>query len=162
MTRKKTYVIIIIRNRTEGVVAVVKMGAGFTKKILVLGDCQLSDACIQKICKNHGLKKEVLKFIEYSKVKMFDFGALLDTERYSDIFVAASPHKAKNIEGSTSACQFLEDYSERLPKVTTLRLATGSLGLSKTNLDQAILSSQLLENRHNRTKVELIYTIHNE
>ena len=94
----------------------VKMGAGFAEKILVLGDCQLSDACIQKICKNHGLKKEVLKFIEYSKVKMFDFGALLDTELYSDIFVAASPHKAKNIEGSTSVCHFLEDYSERLPK----------------------------------------------
>lgn len=138
-----------------------KMEAGFAKKILILGDCQLSDTCIQKICKNHGLKKDTLKFIEYSKVKMFDFGSLLDTERYSDIFVAASPHKAKNIEGSTSACQFLEDYSERLPKVTTLRLATGSLGLSKTNLEQAILSSQWLENRHNRTSIQIIYTNHN-
>lgn len=132
-----------------------KMEAGFAKKILILGDCQLSDACVQKICKKHGIKKEVLRFIEYSKVKMFDFESLLDTERYCDIFVAASPHKAKNIEGSTSVCQFLEDYSERLPKVTTLRLTTGSLGLSKTNLEQAILTSQLLENRHNRTRVEI-------
>lgn len=138
-----------------------KMEAGFAEKILVLGDCQLSDACVQQICKRHGIKKEVFRFIEYNKVKMFDFEALLDTERYSDIFVAASPHKAKNIEGTTSVCQFLEDNSDRLPKVTALRLTTGKLGLSKTNLEQAILTSQLLENRHKRTRVEIFLTNQN-
>lgn len=139
----------------------VKMESKFAGKILVLGDCQLSDACIQKICKNNGLKKDVFKFIEYSRVKMFDFESLLDTDRYSDIFVAASPHKAKKIEGSTSVCQFLLDYQERLPRVTQLRLTGGSLGLSKNNLEQAILSSKLLELRHERTKVEIIFTHHN-
>ena len=138
-----------------------KMEAGFAEKILVLGDCQLSDACVQQICKRHGIKKEVFRFIEYNKVKMFDFEALLDTERYSDIFVAASLHKAKNIEGATSVCQFLEDNSDRLPKVTALRLTTGKLGLSKTNLEQAILTSQLLENRHKRTRVEIFLTNQN-
>mgnify|MGYP003587637905 FL=1 len=138
-----------------------KMEAGFVEKILVLGDCQLSDACVQQICKRHGIKKEVFRFIEYNKVKMFDFEALLDTERYSDIFVAASPHKAKNIEGATSVCQFLEDNSDRLPKVTALRLTTGKLGLSKTNLEQAILTSQLLEKRHKRTRVKIFLTNQN-
>ena len=138
-----------------------KMEAGFVEKILVLGDCQLSDACVQQICKIHGIKREVFRFIEYSKVKMFDFESLVDTDRYSDIFVAASPHKAKKIEGSTSVCQFLLDYHERLPKVTQLRITGGSLGLSKNNLENALISSKLLELRHERTKVEIIFTHHN-
>lgn len=71
MTRKKTYVIIIIRNRTEGVVAVVKMGAGFTKKILFweIVNCRM---LASKNLQKPWAKKEVLKFIEYSKVKMLD------------------------------------------------------------------------------------------
>ena len=141
-------------------IEVVKMESRFAEKILVLGDCQLSNACIQKISKKYGIKKDVFKFIEYSKVKMFDFESLMDTGRYSDIFIAASPHKAKKIEGSTSVCQFLLDYSERLPQVTQLRLTGGKLGLSKTNLEQAIISSRLLEARHERTKVEFFFTDH--
>lgn len=127
------------------------------KKILVLGGCTMSDVSIQKMCKKYGLNKRIFEFVEYAKIKVFDFEKLLDSNRYSDIFIGSTPHKARNISGSTSVVQFLENNRESLPQITQLKLANGSYGFSLNNFENALLNSNYLENRHKNTTVQIFF-----
>jgi hypothetical protein len=110
-------------------------------KILVLGSCALTSRVIQKMLKVYGMKKVDFDFIPYNKVTHFDFGQLLKTNRYIDIFIGAAPHSAKNTKGSTSPAQFLIDYHKELPKVQELRQLNGEFGISKENFQNALLHS---------------------
>ena len=71
----------------------------------------------------------------------FNFKKLLTSTKYSDIFIGPTPHKAKNLNGSTRPNQFLIDNQEKLCKIHQLRQKNGKLGISKENFEDAIFHS---------------------
>lgn len=111
------------------------------EKILVLGGCQLNDKVIQKVAKEYGLRKNDFEFVPYKEITNFDFHKLLNSGRYSDIFIGPVPHSAKKLDGYISPLHFFAANADILPFVQELRQMNGQLGISKTNFEQALLNS---------------------
>lgn len=114
-------------------------------KILVIGACQLREHTLHIVACEYGMKVKDFKFIEYSKVTNYDFSKLLNTNKYTDIFVGAVPHSAKGIAGYNSPLDFLEAHENELPRVQYLRRDNQQLGLTKANFEKAIAKSDKFE-----------------
>lgn len=115
-----------------------------TGKILVLGNCQVSNQSIKKVIKSFRMKMSDFEFVSYDEINKFNFKKLLGSNKYSDIFIGPTPHKAKNLNRSTSPHQFLIDNQEELGKIQQLRQKSGRLGISKDNFEEAIHHSNKL------------------
>lgn len=120
-------------------------------KILVIGSCEVSKRVVEKILKVYNMRISDFIFVPYDKVKSFDFEKVLNSNKYTDIFVGPTPHKAKHLEGSTSPNQFFIDNQERVAPIITLRQKNGNLGISKENFIEAILQS----NKFRQTSLEV-------
>jgi len=111
------------------------------KKFLIIGSCHLSDETLNKLFRNYGFSIFEVDFIDYDEVTNYDFGVLKKTDKYSDIFVGATPHSAKNTRGAVSPLSFLKKYAHEDIKVHALKNNNGKLGLTKENLQKAIINS---------------------
>lgn len=116
--------------------------------ILILGGLGVKPKDIAGIFKSVGLPRDAFEHLDYDDVHSgkFDASELLDTNEYSDIFVSATPHKAKGIGNASSLVEYLEDNERHLPKLKVFREAGGTLKkASKTDLKEALYTSALYE-----------------
>ena len=66
------------------------------------------------------------------------------SEKYSDVFVSTTPHKAKGIGDASSLVEFLEGNVGSVPKLTVFGIEDGTLKkASKTELKIALRKSAL-------------------
>lgn len=81
-------------------------------------------------------------FVPYDEICKYNFNQLIGTNKYCDVFIGPTPHKALKLAGSSSPHQFLVDHEKYVPKVQQLRQKNGNLGISKTNFEEALLKSE--------------------
>ncbi|WP_265460198.1 hypothetical protein [Enterococcus sp. HY326] len=110
-------------------------------KILVLGNCELSARTIETVLRTYGILKKDINFVSYNEINKFDFSQLLNTEKYCDIFIGPTPHKATSLSESTSPYQFLADHEFEVPTFQQLRKKNGQLAITKVNFENALLHS---------------------
>lgn len=111
-------------------------------KILVLGNCEISNRVIEKVLQVYGMSLCEVDFVSYNEICKYDFNQLIGTNKYCDVFIGPTPHKALKLAGSSSPHQFLINHEEYVPKVQQLRQKNGNLGISKTNFEDALLRSE--------------------
>ncbi|EMW5543264.1 hypothetical protein C6812_RS05955 [Enterococcus faecium] len=110
-------------------------------KILIFGNCELTMKVIEKVLRTYGMEKKDVDFVPYNEINQYDFSKLIDSEKYCDIFIGPTPHKATCISGSTSPHQFLVDHKSVVPTFQQLRQKNGQLRITKDNFEQALLHS---------------------
>ena len=93
-----------------------------------------------------GLPRDAFEALTYDDVHSGKFNPkqLIGSIQYSDIFVSTTPHKAKNIGGSSSLVEYLRNNRADLPKLTIFENEDGTLKtMSKTDLKVALTQSDL-------------------
>lgn len=82
--------------------------------------------------------------ISYDEATNFDIRKLENSSAYSDVFIGTVPHSIKGMGDSSSAILTLQKGSEVIyPKIHVLRKENGELGITKSNLKEAIINSAL-------------------
>lgn len=112
--------------------------------ILVLGDQRISKDDLNKLYKIFKLKAKNFEFVEYGDVTNFSFGKLIESNKYSDIFVGPVPHKAMGIGDSSGVIEYLQTSKEIPAKISILKDNSGELKISKKTFKKALEESNLI------------------
>lgn len=108
------------------------------KRILVLGDCKISNQMIRELGKLHGYDDTDFIFeTDYEKVVSYT-DRIKNGGRYYAIIFGACPHKAKGIDHASSIISKCKQ-EEGMPFAADARSTGGQLKASKTAVEEAIL-----------------------
>ena len=119
------------------------------KIVMLGGDHGVKKKDIDEIFKKLGLPANSYLHVPYDEITNHDIGKYTNSYIYSDVFIGATPHKAKNIGNSSSVLSYLLKNKEAFPKITIFENEVGSLlQFTKSNLEKNIMNSDLYASLH--------------
>ena len=112
-------------------------------KVVVIGDAMISVDDMRKIAKKNGLNPQHLEFhLDYNRLTNLDFNQFRNNPSYSDIIFGPNPHKARGIEGYSSAISMMQHEADQFPKLIIAE-ASNELKMTKTSFTKAIQNTQM-------------------
>lgn len=112
-------------------------------KVVVIGDAMISVDEMRKIAKKNGISPQLLEFhLDYDRLTNFDYNQFRNNPGYSDIIFGPNPHKARGIEGYSSAISMMQQEAGQFPKLTIAE-ASNELKITKTSFTKAIQNTQM-------------------
>ena len=112
------------------------------QRILVIGDIRFDKKMIDKIAEEYAIEPSQIDVIDkYKQISRYDFDALIDTTKYSDIIVGAVPHKTKGTNGASGIVAHIMNNKHRYPNIVIA--STGNdIKLTLNTFTKALLKTR--------------------